>query len=85
MGELVYALCTITSVGCALLLIRSYLRSRQRLLLWSSLGFAGLALNNVLLFVDLVLVPSVDLEGLRTGTALAAMLMLLFGLIWEAS
>jgi hypothetical protein len=81
---LVYALCALTSVACALLLLRNYKRRRTKLLLWSSIAFAGLALNNVLLFVDLVVVPSASLAVLRTVLALAAILVLLYGLVWES-
>jgi hypothetical protein len=84
MAEVVYALCALTSIACAALLIRSYLTTHVRLLLWSSLCFVGLALNNVLLFIDLIVVPQVDLEVWRLGVALLAMLMLLFGLLWES-
>ena len=84
MAELVYVLCAATSIACAVLLLRGYARSRTRLLFWSGLCFAGLALNNVVLFVDLVIIPSVDLSLVRSGTALVAMLVLLFGLVWEA-
>lgn len=84
MAEAVYILCAITSIACALLLFRGYRASRGRLLLWSSICFGGLALNNVLLFVDLVVVPAVDLTLLRSGVALAAMMVLLFGLVWES-
>ena len=84
MAELVYVLCAATSIACAVLLLRGYQRSRMRLLLWSGLCFAGLALNNVALFVDLVIIPSVDLSLVRSGTALIAMLVLLFGLVWES-
>jgi hypothetical protein len=81
---LVYALCAITSLVCAALLLRAYQRRRTRLLLWSSVSFAGLAINNVLLFVDLVLIPvTLDLSLLRALTALAAVMILLFGLVWE--
>jgi hypothetical protein len=84
MAELVYVLCAATSIACAVLLLRGYRRSRTRLLFWSGLCFAGLALNNVALFVDLVIIPSVDLSLVRSGTALIAMLILLFGLVWES-
>jgi hypothetical protein len=84
MAETVYLLCALTSIACAALLIRGYQKARERLLLWTSLCFIGLAINNVLLFVDLVVIPSVDLSLLRSGTALAAMAVLLYGLIWEA-
>ncbi len=84
MAEAVYLLCAATSTTCAILLFRKYLSSRARLLLWSSLCFAGLALNNVLLFVDLVMVPEVDLTLWRALVALGAMLVLIMGLVWEA-
>jgi hypothetical protein len=82
MAEAAYLLCGAASLLCALLLYRGFRRSRTALLLWSSVCFAGLALNNVLLFVDLVIVPDVDLSLVRAGTALASMLALLCGLIW---
>jgi hypothetical protein len=84
MAEAVYLLCALTSAGCAALLLRSYLRNRTRLLVWSSLCFVGLALNNAILFVDRVIVPGTDLTLLRNATALAALLLLLFGLIWDS-
>jgi len=84
MAELVYVLCAVTSIACAVLLLRGYWRSRMRLLFWSGLCFAGLALNYVVLFVDLVIIPSVDLSLVRSGSALIAMLVLLFGLVWES-
>jgi len=83
MAEVIYLLCVATSVVCAALLLRGYRTTRTRLLLWSSLCFVGLALNNVLLFVDLVLVPQVDLSIPRTLAALAGMAILVFGLVWE--
>jgi hypothetical protein len=84
MAETVYILCALTSLFCAVLLWRSYRHSRTRLLMWSTLCFFGLALNNALLVVDLVLVPdAVDLRLVRGGTALASMTLLLIGLIWE--
>jgi hypothetical protein len=84
MATLVYFLCAATSIGCAVLLMRSWRRSRIRLLLWSALGFTGLAVNNVLLFVDRVLVQDTDLLMLRDLSGLAALAVLLFGLIWES-
>jgi len=83
MAEVVYLLCAVTSVVCAILLHRGYRQTRTRLLFWSSLCFAGLALNNVLLVVDLVIVPATDLSTLRGLVALAAIMTLLFGLVWE--
>lgn len=84
MAEPVYLLCAITSIFCAFLLVRRYRRQRSRLLLWSSWCFVGLALNNVMLFVDLAMVPDTDLSAFRAGVALAAIAMLLAGLIWES-
>jgi hypothetical protein len=83
MAEAVYLLCALTSVLCAALLIRSWMRSRTRLLLWSSACFVGLALNNVLLFVDLIIVPGIDLSLPRTVTALFSLSVLVIALIWE--
>ena len=85
MPELVYVLCALTSVLCAGLLLRSYRANRSRLLLWSTLCFVGLAINNILMFVDVIIVPEVDLSFARSGTALAAFLLLLIGLLWEDS
>lgn len=82
-GTVVYALCAITSVACAWLLLRSYARSRFRLLLWSGLCFAGLAINNILLFIDVRILPDVDLSVWRTIPAVLAVLVLLYGLVWE--
>jgi heme/copper-type cytochrome/quinol oxidase subunit 4 len=85
MAETVYVLCAVTSVLCAVLLVRSYLRQRTRLLMWSALCFVGLALNSILMFVDLVVVPDGDLSLVRTSTAFIAVLLLAIGLVWEDS
>jgi hypothetical protein len=84
MASLVYALCALTSGSCAVLLWRAYRSSRARLLLWSSLAFIGLAGNNLLLFVDLIVVPSIDLGVYRTLLAAVSVLVLLLGLIWDS-
>lgn len=82
---LVYLLCLATSLCCLWLLVRSYRRTRSRLLLWSALAFVGFALNNLLVFVDLIILPTeVDLLPLRNLTSLAAVSVLLFGFVWEA-
>jgi hypothetical protein len=83
MGEAVYFLCALTSAACAALLLRSYARRRTRLLLWCALCFVGLAINNGLLFIDLVVVPDVDLSLVRQVPALAGLLLLLHGLVWD--
>jgi len=83
-AETVYLLCAATSTACAVLLLRGYLASRTRLLFWASFCFIGLALNNIFLFVDLILLPQVDLFWWRTLPALGGMAILLYGLIWES-
>ncbi|CAA9336327.1 MAG: hypothetical protein AVDCRST_MAG89-2401 [uncultured Gemmatimonadetes bacterium] len=83
MATLVYALCALTSLACAVLLLRGYARTRVRLLLWSGLCFAGLALNNTILLVDMRVVPEIDLSVWRTLPALAGVVILLYGLVWE--
>jgi|tagenome__1003787_1003787.scaffolds.fasta_scaffold20004398_2 hypothetical protein len=84
MPEIVYTLCALTSVLCAVVLARSYRRRRSRLLLWSSLGFVGLAINNALLLIDLVALPTVDLSPLRAIVSAASMLTLAIGLVWDS-
>lgn len=83
-GSFVYFLCLATSAVCAGLLIRGYLRSRTRILLWSAICFVLLALNNLLAVVDIVLIPDgIDLRAERLAASLAAVLILLYGFIWE--
>ena len=84
MASLVYALCALTSGLCTVLLVRAYMASRARLLLWSSLSFVGLTCNNLLLFIDLIVVPTVDLSLYRSLTASISVMVLLLGLIWDA-
>jgi hypothetical protein len=79
----VYILCALTSLACAVLLFRSYAASHVRLLLWSGLCFSGLALNNILLFIDLQVLPETDLSIVRSVPALAGLALLLYGLIWD--
>ena len=81
----VYILCFLTSATCAWLLGRSYFANRTPLLLWSSVGFVFLALNNLLLVLDLVVWPirEVDLRLPRLLMALAAACSVLFGFIWR--
>lgn len=80
----VYLLCFLTSVACALLLVRAFRRSRTRLLLWSAACFVILALNNLLLVTDVLLLPDVDLRLYRVGTTFVALCFLLYGFIWES-
>lgn len=85
MGEAVYILCAVTSLVCAVLLVRAYLANRSALLLWSSICFVGLFLNNALLVVDLVLTTSeTDLLLLRDATNAVSVIALVLGLVWNA-
>ena len=85
MAEAVYILCSLTSLACAVLLFRAYARSRgTRFLLWSGICFAMLTANNMLLFVDKVVLPEVDLTIWRSIVAVAGLLLLNYGLIWDA-
>lgn len=83
MAALTYFLCALTALLCMVLLLSGYRRSKYRLLLWSGLCFAGLTLNNLLLVMDKVLLPDIDLSLWRSLAALFGMTILLFGLIWE--
>jgi hypothetical protein len=79
----VYILSALISLACATLLLRSFATTRSALLFWAAICFLGLTLNNALLFVDKVLVTDVDLSLWRAIPALAGMLALIFGLLWE--
>ena len=79
-----YILCTAVCLLCAIMLTRGYFRGRHRLLLWSGLCFIGLTISNFLVFLDLIVLPSVNLYRMRLGTAAVSMLLLLYGLIWES-
>jgi hypothetical protein len=79
----VYLLCLLTSAACAWLLVRSYLKSRTKLLLWSAACFVMLALNNLFVVADVVIFPSFDLALLRSLSALAGVGLLLYGFISE--
>lgn len=85
MPELVYILCGVTSLVCAILLFRQYQRTRGPLVFWSMGCFICFALTNLLLFVDLVLLPQIDLSALRGSITLAGMAMMLYGLIKQGS
>jgi hypothetical protein len=82
-AQTIYSLCILTSLACAWLLFGSYRRTRHRLLFWSGSCFAVMTLNNTLLLLDKVVLPSVDLLPARLISALVAVGLLLFGLIYE--
>lgn len=85
-AQLVYALCSLTSIACAILLLKAYCGNRTPLLLWTGICFGLLALSNILLFIDLVLTgPAIDLSVYRNGLTAAAHLVLLLGLISRKS
>lgn len=81
---LVYLMCVASALACTALLIRSYLKTRTALLLWSAIGFVFLSLNNFFLFLDLVVFPDINFLIWRNLSALAAIAVLLYGFIWEA-
>ena len=79
-----YVVAVLSSGACALLLFRGYKRRRIRLLMWSGICFVGLTINNVALFVDLVVFPDLDLRLARVIPALVGMTLLLYGFIWDS-
>jgi hypothetical protein len=83
MAGLIYGLCALTAFLCAWLLLQAYGRSRYKLLLWGGLCFVGLTLSNILLIIDKLVTPH-DLGYYRLGAALAAIMILLYGLIWDS-
>ena len=84
MAPVFYALCALTAAFCSLMLIRSYFQSPYRLLLWGSLCFMGLTANNALLMIDKLVLPEVNLFTWRLIVALVALLVFLYGIIWDA-
>lgn len=83
MAELVYILCTLTSLTCAILLLRYYYHTQVRFLLWSGVCFFGFALNNGLLFLDLVIYPELNISILRAIPAFIGLMIFIFALIWD--
>lgn len=79
----VYLLCFLTSTACAFLLARNYRRTRARLLLWSASCFILLAANNLVVVVDMLMLPDRDLQVMRLVLALGAAIVLLFGFVWD--
>lgn len=84
MAGIIYGLCAVTAFVCAWLLLQAFRRSRYRLLLWGGLCFCGLTVSNILLVVDKVVTPQVELYTWRLLIALSAMVILLYGLIWDS-
>ena len=84
MATAVYLLCALTSLACAVLLLRGYRQRGVRLLLYSGLAFVGFTLGNAMLVVDVVMVPTVDLALFRSLPVLFGLLVLIYGLVWDA-
>lgn len=83
MAGLIYALCALTALACAVMLLLAARRTRSRMLFWSGLCFAGFCLTNGMIVVD-------DLRGTpnalwtpRLLVALGSVGVLLYGLIVE--
>ena len=85
LANAIYVLCALTSIVCAVLLVRGYRRSRVRLLFWSAWCFVGLALNNILLILDVRVLTQVDLELWRAVPAVVGVSLLVYGLVWESA
>lgn len=86
MAEGVYILAALTSAVCAFLLLRSYARTHVRMLLWSGIAFIGFSVNNVLVYVDIVVLPSqIDLSVWRLLPTLVGLMLFCYGLIWESA
>lgn len=85
MAAWVYMLCALMSTLCALALLLKYRSSRLRLLLWSGLGFVGLATNNIILFVDFLIGPTMDLSAVRTAPGVFALAVMIWGFVWDSA
>jgi hypothetical protein len=83
MADVVYVLCALTSLACAILLWRGYRHSGFRMLFWSGLCFSFLTLNNILLVIDLAILPEVDLSIIRGIPTLCGLAVLIYGFIWD--
>ena len=84
MSAALYIAACLTTLLCAILLLRAYVNVRRGLLLWSGLCFAILTVSNILVYLDVVLFPTLDLYSYRLGADAIAMALLLYGLIWES-
>ena len=84
MTQALYILTCLTTLLCAILLLRAFLRVHRRLLMWSGLCFVWLTISNLLVIGDLIVFTSTDLYIYRLASAAVAMVLLLYGLIWES-
>lgn len=83
MTRALYVATCLTTLLCAILLLRAYFNVRRRLLLWSGLCFVGLTVSNILVITDLVLFPTIDLYSYRLASETIGIAFLLYGLIWD--
>ena len=83
-AEVIYVLCAATSLFCFALLFRGYFRTQSRLLLWSSAGFFAFTVANLLLVLDLVILPKIDLSLVRSGVTLVGVALLMCGLLFSS-
>jgi hypothetical protein len=84
MASAIYTLCAVTAFACAFLLLRGYVRTRFRLLLWSGLCFGGLSINNVILILDRYVFVAADLSPVRQAVAFVSVALLVVGLVMES-
>jgi hypothetical protein len=81
MADIVFIVCALTSLVCCVLLFRAYRQNKARLLFWSALCFLGMGVTNVLLYVDVRILTTIDLSIVRTIPALLGVGCLIYGLI----
>lgn len=84
MPGLVYLLCAATSFLCAALLFRGFAGSGVRLLLFSGICFLGFTVDNIVLYLDVIVIPEIDISLVRRTPGLVALIVLLFGMVWES-
>lgn len=84
MAAVVYVLCLLTAIGCAAVLLNAYRRTRSTLLFWSGMCFALLAVNDLFVLLDIYVIHWLDLWGVRRTLGLAAVVVMLVGLIFHA-
>jgi hypothetical protein len=84
MAVAVYIMGILVTALCALLLLQGYVKTKQKLLLWSGLCFIGLTISNVLLFLDLAVWTEINLYTWRLSAAAVSLLVLIYGLVWES-
>jgi hypothetical protein len=85
MAEFVYILCALTSLICMIMLVRSYIKNRVRLLFWSALCFGGQVMSNCALLLDLIIYPQTNFMLFRLLPAFVGFALLIYGLIWDVA